>query len=71
MAMGSLIASVIGLLVPFSSMVAIALGFVAINQIKKTRQSGYGMAVAGIVIAIATLVTYVVFAIHFRAHLPS
>jgi hypothetical protein len=71
MAMGSLIASIVGLLVPFSSIVGIVLGSVAINQIKKTRQSGYGMAVAGIVIAIATLVTYVVFAIHFRAHLPS
>lgn len=71
MAMGSLIASIVGLLVPFSSIVGIVLGLVAINQIKKTHQSGYGMAVAGIVIAIATLVTYVVFAIHFRAHLPS
>ncbi len=71
MAMGSLIASIVGLLVPFSSIVGIVLGLVAINQIKKTRQSGYGMAVGGIVIAIATLVTYVVFAIHFRAHLPS
>jgi hypothetical protein len=71
MAIGSLIASVVGLLVPFASIVGIVLGLVAINQIKKTRQSGYRMAVAGIVIAIATLVIYVIFAIHFRAHLPS
>jgi len=71
MAIGAMIASVVGLLVPFSSIVGIVLGSVAINQIKKTRQSGYGLAVAGIVIGIATLVTYVVFAIHFRAHLPS
>jgi Domain of unknown function (DUF4190) len=71
MAIGSLIASVVGLMVPISSIVGIVLGSVAINQIKKTRQPGYGMAIAGIVIGIATLVTYVVFAIHFRAHLPS
>jgi Domain of unknown function (DUF4190) len=71
MAIGSLIASVVGLLVPFGSIVGIVLGSVAINRIKKTRQPGYGMAVVGIAIGIATLVTYVVFAIHFRGHLPS
>ena len=69
MAIGSLIASVVGLLVPVSSIVGIVLGSVAINRIKKTRQPGYGLAVTGIVIGIVTLVTYVVFAIHFRAHL--
>lgn len=71
MAIGSLIASIVGLLVPFSSIVGIVLGLVAINKIKQTRQSGYGIAVAGILIAVATLVTYVAFAIHFRGHLPS
>jgi hypothetical protein len=71
MAIGSLIASVVGFLVPISSIVAIVLGSVAINQIKTTRQPGYGMAVSGIVISTVTLVTYVVFEIHFRGHLPS
>lgn len=71
MAIGSLIASVVGLLVPFSSIVGIVLGSVAINRINRTRQAGYGMAVAGIVIGITTLATYVVFAIHFRGHFPS
>jgi Domain of unknown function (DUF4190) len=70
-AIASLIAGLVGLLIPLSSIVGIVMGSVAINQIKKTRRSGYGMAVAGIVIAIATLVTYVVFAIHFRGHFPS
>ncbi len=70
-AIGSLVASVIGLLIPFASMLGIVLGAVAINQIKKTRQAGYGMAVAAILIGIVTLVTYVVFAIHFHGHFPS
>lgn len=71
MAIGSLIASLVGLLVPVSSIVSIVLGSIAINRIRRTRQPGYGLAFAGIVISIVTLVTYVVFAIHFRAHLPS
>lgn len=49
------------------SIVAIVLGAVAINQIKRTQQDGYGLAVAGIAIGIATLVVttiVVLFAMH-------
>ncbi|MGV7796039.1 DUF4190 domain-containing protein, partial [Mycobacterium kansasii] len=51
------------------SIVAIVLGAVAINQIKRTQQDGYGLAVAGIVIGIATLVVSLIvmmFARHSR-----
>lgn len=51
------------------SIVAIVLGAVAINQVKRTQQDGYGLAVAGIVIGIATLVVTTIvflFAMHSR-----
>ncbi|COZ62877.1 Conserved membrane protein of uncharacterised function [Mycobacterium tuberculosis] len=35
-------------------------GAIAINQIKQTREEGYGLAVAGIVIGIATLLVYMI-----------
>jgi hypothetical protein len=43
------------------------LGTIALDQIKRTRQDGYGLAVAGIVIGIATLVVtliVMIFAVH-------
>ncbi|OBF09312.1 hypothetical protein A5730_09020 [Mycobacterium sp. ACS4054] len=51
------------------SIVAIVLGAVAINQIRRTQQDGYGLAVAGIVIGVATLVVTTIvflFAMHSR-----
>jgi hypothetical protein len=58
LAIFSLVASVVGL-VPFcgfiSSIIGIVLGAIAIIQIKRTRQGGYGLAVAGIVVGVATL----------------
>jgi ABC-type spermidine/putrescine transport system permease subunit I len=46
---------------------AIVLGTIALDQIKRSRQGGYGLAVAGIVIGIATLVVtliVMIFAVH-------
>lgn len=57
----SLVASVLGLACVVSSVAGIVLGGCAINQIRRTRQEGYGLAVAGIVLGIATLVIYLVF----------
>jgi hypothetical protein len=58
LAIFSLVASVVGA-VPFCgfifSIIGIVLGAVAINQIKRTRQGGYGLAVAGIIVGVATL----------------
>ena len=55
MAIASLVSSFTGLLCCIGSIVAIVLGTIALGQIKRTRQDGYGLAVAGIVIGIATL----------------
>jgi hypothetical protein len=67
MAIGSLIASLTGLLCCIGGVVGIVLGIVALDQIKKTRQDGYSIAVAGIVIGVATLIVALIvgiFAMH-------
>ena len=60
LAIFSLVASVVGLLCGVGSIIGIVLGAVAINQIKKTRQGGYGLAVAGIVVGVASLVISII-----------
>ena len=60
LAIFSLVASVVGLLCGVGSIIGIVLGTIAINQIKKTRQNGYGLAVAGIVVGVASLVISIV-----------
>jgi len=64
LAIGSLVASVIGLLCGIGSIVGIVLGVIALNQIKQTRQGGYGLAVAGIIVGIGTLIISMIFAIY-------
>ncbi|OBH79937.1 hypothetical protein A5683_15240 [Mycobacterium mantenii] len=67
LAVASLIASFTGLLCFVGSIAAMVLGAIALDQIKRTRQDGFGLAVAGIVIGIALLVVDVVvvlFALH-------
>ena len=69
LAIASLISSFAGLICCVGSIVAIVLGTVALDQIKRTRQDGYGLAVAGIVVGIVTLVGSVlvaVYALHNR-----
>lgn len=59
MAIASLVTSIVGFAPYFGgilSIVGIVLGSVALNQIKQTPQDGYGLAVAGIVVGITTLV---------------
>lgn len=68
LAIASLVASLVGLLCGIGSIVGIVLGTVAVNQIKQTRQQGYGLAVAGIVVGIATLVVSLVFFVTLRMH---
>jgi hypothetical protein len=68
LAITSLIASFVGVLFPLASVAGIGLGAVAVGQIRQTRQSGYGLAIAGVVVSIATLVTYLVFMITFGMH---
>ncbi len=45
-----------GLLCGIGPIIGIVLGFVALNQIKKTGQAGHGLAVAGIAVGIASFV---------------
>ncbi|WP_235852915.1 DUF4190 domain-containing protein [Mycobacterium interjectum] len=66
----SLIASFTGFLCcVIGSVAAIVLGAVALNQIKQTRQEGYGLAITGIVLGVGTLVVFLIiamFSIHSR-----
>lgn len=68
LAIASLIASFTGFFCcVIGSVLAIVLGAVALNQIKQTRQEGYGLAVTGIVIGVGTLVVFLIIAM-FSIH---
>ena len=56
----SLVGAVVGLLCGVGSIIGIVCGAVALNQIKRTREGGHGLAVAGIVIGVASLVISIV-----------
>jgi Domain of unknown function (DUF4190) len=62
-AIASLVAAFAGLLCLIGSIVAIVLGTIALDQIKRDRQAGFGMAVAGIVIGVAGLLIYTILAL--------
>jgi len=64
MAIASLISSFAGLLCGMGSIVAIVLGSIALNQVKRTREEGYGLAVAGIVIGVLGLLAWLIIAIY-------
>ncbi len=69
LAIASLISSFAGVFCCVGSIAAIVLGTIALDQIKRNRQEGYGLAVAGIVIGIAGLVVtliVVIFAMNSR-----
>lgn len=63
MAIVSLVSSFVGVFCCIGSIVSIVVGTIALNQIKQTREDGYGLAVAGIVIGVATLLMYLIIAI--------
>lgn len=68
LAIASLVASFTGFVgCAIGSIVAIVLGAIALNQIKQTRQEGYGLAVAGIVIGVGTLMVFLIIAM-FSIH---
>src|SRR5258708_13848509 len=69
MAMISLISSLVGIACCIGSIVALVPGPMALNEVKRTREDGYGPAVAGILIGNAALVPYFVL-IMFHAHPP-
>lgn len=55
-AIASLVSSVIGLLCGIGAIIGIALGIIALNQIKQSPQSGRGLAIAGIAVGAVSLV---------------
>jgi Domain of unknown function (DUF4190) len=61
MAIGSLVASLVGFLCWLGAIAGIVLGIVALNQIKQTREQGHGLAVAGIAIGALSLVVGFIF----------
>jgi hypothetical protein len=64
LAIASLLLSFTGFFCCFiGSIVAIVLGVIALSQIRQTRQEGYGLAVAGIVIGVGTLAVFVIVAL--------
>jgi hypothetical protein len=60
LAIWSLVASLIGILCTIGSIAGIAMGVIALNQIKQSRQGGHGLAVAGIAVGIATLIVSII-----------
>lgn len=69
LAIASLVTAFAGFLCCLGSMVAIVLGAIALDQIKRTRQQGFGLAVAGIVLGVAGLIVALViwiFAMQYR-----
>ncbi|WP_370331780.1 DUF4190 domain-containing protein, partial [Mycolicibacterium hippocampi] len=55
LAIWSLVASILGVCCGLGSIVGIVLGFMALSQMKQTRQAGNGLAIAGIVVGVVTL----------------
>ncbi|MGV1078836.1 MAG: DUF4190 domain-containing protein, partial [Candidatus Nanopelagicales bacterium] len=60
LAITSLVLSIVGVCCGIGSIIGIVLGFVALNQIKKTGQSGEGLAKAGIIVGFITLALFII-----------
>jgi hypothetical protein len=73
MAIASLVSSLLGWVCAIGPILGIIFGFVALSQIKKTGQSGRGMALAGIIIGfvvVAIMVVYLIIVIMVAATHP-
>jgi hypothetical protein len=49
----ALVASCAGLLIPLADVAGVVMGFIALNQIKRTGESGHGMALAAVIVGFA------------------
>lgn len=58
MAIVSLVSAIVGVFCCIGAIVGVVCGIVGINQIKQTHEEGFGLAVAGIVISVATMLVY-------------
>jgi drug/metabolite transporter (DMT)-like permease len=61
LAIASLVTALIGFFCCIGSIVAIVLGTIALDRIKRTREEGFGLAVAGIVLGVTGLVVALIF----------
>lgn len=61
LAIASLVASLIGFLCWLGSIAGIALGIVAMNQIKQKHEDGQGLAIAGVAIGALSLIVGLIF----------
>ncbi|WP_078325250.1 DUF4190 domain-containing protein [Mycobacteroides salmoniphilum] len=59
LAIGSLIASIVGVFCGIGSIAGVIMGFIALNQLKTSPQDGKGVAIAGIIIGAAVIVFWV------------
>lgn len=59
LAIGSLIASIVGVFCGIGSIAGVIMGFIALNQLKNSPQDGKGVAIAGIIIGAAVIVFWV------------
>jgi hypothetical protein len=66
LAIASLVTSFTGLLCILGAIAAIVLGTIALEQIKRTREGGFGLAVAGIVIGVGGVLVSLIVAIFAR-----
>jgi hypothetical protein len=58
----ALLSLIFGLLffIPFAPLVAIILGIIALHQLKRIRQKGRGMAIAGIILGCFWIVAWII-----------
>lgn len=68
MAIASLACSLGGLFCGVLSIVGVVLGFLAMQQTKRTGQNGYGMALAGVITGAAMLLIWVISVIAVTGH---
>jgi hypothetical protein len=61
MAIASLVCSLLGWICAIGPILGVIFGFVALNQIKKTGQSGRGLALAGISVGFVVIAIIVVY----------
>lgn len=63
----ALLSMIFGILffIPFASLVAVILGFIGLNQIKRTNEEGRGMAIAGIALGFFWILVTIIFLILF------
>jgi hypothetical protein len=64
LAIASLAASVLGVLCGVGAIAGIVLGWIALRQIRRTPQEGYGLAVAGIVVGVAAVIISLIWMIY-------